>query len=207
MRALAYPAVTRAQLLTYLHRADLGCLGLLGLSLLLYLGAGWSWRAPWGIEVPLLAWGLTSVALILLYRATPQIAKPRSIKRLRGQSVVFVLCAPWLLSSVAKPSKGIVYQTPELTVTASPHFSFSLQLSVDESYVGHDVSVFRRRLGLFEQKAGTFYQPPVSPTYEGALPDLATAAGWLKVNTVAYDGGEGLDLTDFNGHDWHVRFE
>jgi hypothetical protein len=206
MGALSYPAGTRAQFLTCLRWVDLGCLGLLGLSLLLYQGAGWSWRAPWGIEVLLLAWGLASVALVLLHRTTRP-AQPRSMKRLLGQSIVFILCAPWLLSSVAKPSKGTVYQTPELTVTASPHFSFSFQLNMNESYVGNDVSVFRRRLWLFEQKAGTFYQSPTSPAYAGALPDLATAAGWLKVNTVAYDGEDGLHLTDFTGHDWRVSFE
>lgn len=203
MRTLSYPAVTRAQLLTCLHRVDLGCLGLLGLSLLLYLGAGWSWRAPWGIEVLLLAWGLASVALVLLHR-TAQLAQPQGTKRLLGQSIVFILCAPWLLSSVTKPSRGIVYQTYGLTVIASPRFS--LRSNMNESYVGNDVSVFRRRFWLFDQKAGTFYQPTASPGYEGPLPNLATADGWLKVNTVVYDGEDGLHLTDISGHDWHVQF-
>lgn len=206
MRSLVQPALTSTQLLTYLHRVDLSCLGMLGLTLLLYLGASWSWREPWGIEVLLLAWGLASVALTLLHR-TLRPAKPRSAKRLLGQSIIFVLSAPWLLSSVAKPSRGTIYQTQELTVTASPHFSFSFQLSMNESYVGNDVSVFRRRLWLFEQKAGTFYQPPASPGYADALPDLATTAGWLKVNAVVDDGGDGLRMTDFTGHEWRVRFE
>lgn len=205
MRAPSYPAVTSAQLLTYLHRVDRGCLGVLGLSLVLYLGAGWSWRASWVMEALLLAGGLASVALVLLHRATRP-AKPRDTKRLLGQSIVFVLSAPWLLSSVATPGKGLIYRTEELTVTASPHFSFSFQVTMNESYVGNDVSVFQRRLWLFERKAGTFYQPPASPGYADALPDLATPAGWLRVNTVVNEA-DGLRLTDFTGHEWRVRFE
>jgi hypothetical protein len=206
MPLLASRTVPKAYLLARLRWVDLGGMSLLGLSSLLYVGAGWSWRASWVFELLLIVLGLNSAALVLLRRSAGQ-ARPWRLDRLLGQSIAFVLGAPWLLSSMANPRSSTIYQTETLTVTAKPHFSFSLQLNMNESYVGNDVSLFTRRLWLFEQKAGTFYQPPSTPAYAGALPDLATSAGWLKVRAVMDDTGRGLHLTDLNGHKLPIFFE
>lgn len=198
--------LTKAHLLARLRWVDLGGMSLLVLSSLLYVGAGWSWRAPWGFELVLIVLGLNSVVLIWLRCQVGQ-ARPWRLDRLLGQSIAFLLCAPWLLSSVPKPSTGTIYQTEKLTVTAKPHFSFSFQLNMNESYVGNDVSLFTRRLWVFEQKVGTFYQPPSTPPYAGTLPDLATSAGWYNIRAVLDATGRGVHITDLNGHEWSLTFE